>query len=460
MAPSTSLQILPLADFSPAATSRAWVSAPNPNNLPLIATATSDKKVRVYSLSNFTLHSTIEGGHERTIRTLAWRPWTGKKSQESLTVATGSFDSTMAIWRRRADGMAPAEQREVHAVASNQDAAGGAFEVEIGLDGHPIEPARLMRRDDDEDSDDDGDWTYALALEGHDSEVKSVAYSPSGQFLASCSRDKSIWIWEEVGAEGDDEFETVAVLTEHTADVKCVCWRTDDGNGEVLASASYDDTIILWKEDGEGEWNAIATLEGHDGTVWSLAWEPIEEEKDREEDVERRTSRLLSGSADTTIKVWEKTTMPPPPNRPSYFNSIPNTMRAAPPEEKWTVSAVLPAVHELPIYSISWSATSRRVVSSGGDGRIAVYEEIAKGTSSVEGEVEKEWVVLAIYEGAHGPYEVNHVTWCKRFDNGRGFDGEEMVVSSGDDGAVRAWALVDGTIAPTTANGDAAAPVR
>ena len=441
--PTIRTRILPLTEFKPTASSRAWVSIPNPNGLPLIATATSDKTVRVYSLKNFTLHSTLEGGHSRSVRSVAWKP--SVKDNGVLSLATGSFDATMGIWRRRenvqGDGGLSNKETDTRIEDAN-------LEVEVLSDGEVKEPLHIRTTKNDGTSDPEDDWEFAIVLEGHDSEVKNVAYSPSGQWLASCSRDKSIWIWEEVGEEGEDEFETIAVLQEHTADVKCVCWRKDDGNGEVLASASYDDTIRLWKEiDGEGEWGCFAVMEGHEGTVWCLDWEPeVSQEMYNDATTEKteapRMPRLLSCSADSTIRVWTLAPAPPRPNKPSYFNpTIPSTMRLPPVDEKWECTATLPNVHDLPIYSVSWSKVTGCVLSTGGDGRIAVYEERAKGRTKVGGEVEREWVVLAVLQGGHGPYEINHAAWCKRYDAGKKKDGEEIIVTTGDDGIVRAWAI-------------------
>ncbi|KAI4180074.1 MAG: hypothetical protein L6R41_007477 [Letrouitia leprolyta] len=398
--------IVPVSSLTPPCPSRAWLSAPHPD-LPLVATASANA-LRIYSLTSFSLLSTISGGHKRSIRSCSWKP----NTKIQPVIATGSFDASVGIWSQ--------------------------------------------------EEDDKEEWRFAIVLDGHESEVKSVSWSAGGNLLATCSRDKSVWIWEEVG---EDDFETVAVLQEHEGDVKCVAWHPEE---ELLVSGSYDDDIRLWREDAD-DWGCVSVLRGHESTVWAVDWEPIQGRKIVND------SRLVSCSDDGTIRIWKKK---PNQERPqqSRLSIIKSTSA-----EEWVEEAQLPKRHVRTIYSVAWSKQSHRIASVGGDGKIVVYEEhpgehLPNGETNGAGHVitgkepngtvneadfpkddhqlkeesleesledsqipnqeSSSWQVVAEHDCAHGVFEVNHVAWAKAKVDG---SQQEVIVTTGDDGEVKIW---------------------
>ncbi|KAF5133698.1 putative cytosolic iron-sulfur protein assembly protein 1 [Metarhizium anisopliae] len=453
---STTATITLIQPFQPDLHERAWASIPHPT-LPLIATAHA-KSVTVFSLSTLSCHSNLTGGHTRSVRSVAWKPGL---PPHKLCLVSGSFDATAGLWRWDGDS-----------TAATAGAPPDENEVEITASGRKVGSA-----DSDETSHvGDKDWEFTLVLEGHDSEIKGCAFAPSGAYLATCSRDKSVWIWEDIGAsETDDEWETVAVLNEHEGDVKAVAWCPDvpgrnsrrQYSSDVLASASYDNTVRIWREDGDGEWVCVAVLEGHEGTVWGIEWEPRPKTD--------RFPRLLSYSADGTVRLWTLQQDPEGQEDNDGFGAgsrsslggIPNTMRRSLREE-WACAAVLPTAHDRDVYSVTWSKDSGLVATTGRDGKVALYKEAdtpsvsvtaSEGqhdnTACIDGSVMPStshaqpstmapspttWELLTTIPNSHGPFEVNHITWCRRYDAGSEKRGEEeMLVTTGDDGIVRSW---------------------
>lgn len=64
----------------------------------------------------------------------------------------------------------------------------------------------------------DDTFEYITSLEGHESEVKHIDWHASKNYLASCSRDKTIWVWEY---DTDLDFQCFEVLNGHSQVLSC-----------------------------------------------------------------------------------------------------------------------------------------------------------------------------------------------------------------------------------------------
>lgn len=159
--------------------------------------------------------------------------------------------------------------------------------------------------------------TVQRTLSGHRGKINSLDFSPNGETLVSGSDDQTIRLWDAATGKPvktiqahDGPVMSVDFGTRYLAsgsdDETVKLWQLDgtpvktltghglaiaqvqfNAAGDILASASWDNTIKLW-QDG----TLVQTLTGHQNGVTSLSFlsdQPI----------------VVSGSADQSIKVWQ-----------------------------------------------------------------------------------------------------------------------------------------------------------
>ena len=130
-------------------------------------------------------------------------------------------------------------------------------------------------------------------LQGHSQKVNGVAYSPDGNLIATASDDNSIKIWSQDG-------ELLDTLVGHSDRVTSINFELNNqtsfldsdksDNSYLLVSGSADETAILWRiENHKGK--QITQLKGH--TNWIT-------------DVGFSNNIVISSSRDGKIKLWTK----------------------------------------------------------------------------------------------------------------------------------------------------------
>ncbi|PLW05067.1 hypothetical protein PCANC_12382 [Puccinia coronata f. sp. avenae] len=422
---------------------RAWSVAWHLTR-PILTSCSTDKQLRLYQYhleSNptddsdrkfkFQYIDSIPSAHTRTVRSIDWSP-------KGDFLASGSFDSTASIW-------------------TNHHFAQPLGQAPLNSQDEPERPRSPVLDGEVEGED---SWECLMSLEGHESEVKAVAWNRNGNLLATCSRDKSVWIWEILISndsqefhnviQDDESYEVISVLMEHEQDVKSVCWSPVE---DLLCSASYDNNIHLYAEDvtADGDFTLLHRLKGHQSTVWDASFSPCGE-------------FLASCSDDLSIRIWgrEKLAQGGVEGRDGGLTGGWRIGRSE--RERWTCTSVISGYHSRTIYSLDWTFAQFQdeidpqclgmIVSCGGDGVINVFK-LSKGVpvsgldiSSAQPDV----VLLAQRKKGHGTSDINDVAWCKvkaptqssdSHPSDWRMDAHHLFASSGDDGSVRVWKITN-----------------
>eukprot|EP00298_Acanthocystis_sp_HF-20_P006265 c16176_g1_i1.p1 GENE.c16176_g1_i1~~c16176_g1_i1.p1 ORF type:complete len:351 (-),score=165.93 c16176_g1_i1:29-1048(-) len=289
-------------------------------------------------------------------------------------------------------------------------------------------------------------WVCIETIDGvHSRTVRSVCWSPCGRFLTSCGFDAMTAVYQ---CKTSGEIEHIATLEGHENEVKCVAW---EATSTLIATCSRDKSIWIWEaiesdmiEGGDAtttDFECVSVLQGHSQDVKHVVWHP-------------HTQILASSSYDDTIKFWaesegewfcEETLT----NHSSTVWALSfdsqgerlvscsddgniiiwkNFVNEATKKKKWHFVCSLQGSHTRPIYSIHWSGLSDLIVSGGGDNAISIFSR-SESTVKMTDQDEDYDCIIKISD-AHKS-DVNCVKWNPVRVG--------VLASACEDGTIRIW---------------------
>lgn len=211
----------------------------------------------------------------------------------------------------------------------------------------------------------------------HVGNVQSVSFSSEGAHLVAASGEPGLFgeakLWKV------DDGTLVKTFRGHKDALLCARLSPD---GKLLATASYDHSIILWDvESGK----PVATLEGHNGAVFDVAFHP-------------GGHLLASASGDRTVKLWR----------------VPDGAR---------LDTLKESTQEL--YALAFHPSGEQLAAGGVDNRIRLWQVHPEGKENgsplLESKFAHEQAILRLVYSADG----------------------NTLVSSGEDSLVKVWNAAD-----------------
>jgi WD40 repeat protein len=205
----------------------------------------------------------------------------------ALLLACGLGVTTYSQYRKAVTSEHQARMSEIQALVS---ASVGLFASNRKLDAlvESIKATRRLQQINGVDANLEHQVKNALAqavygtdeynrLSGHQAAILGVDISPDSSVIASASLDNTVKLWRRDGTQ-------LATLKGHQAAVRAVDFS---GDGQMIVSAGDDRTVKIWKLDG----TLLKTFPAHSAPIWAIAFSPDGQ-------------LIASTSLDRTIKLW------------------------------------------------------------------------------------------------------------------------------------------------------------